>query len=537
MSAELLLGDEAAARGAMDAGIAGAFSYPGTPATEILEYVQQRAATSPAVQARWSTNEKVAYEQALGMSYAGRRALVAMKHVGLNVAADPFMSSSITGVRGGLVLAVADDPGMHSSQNEQDSREYARFAGIPLFEPADQQETYDMARAAFDLSEQFELPVMLRLVTRLAHSRANVRPREPRNAASRDRPVDWRDWTLVPSNARRRYRRLLDMQADLAREAERSPFNTLELRGPRGIVACGLGANYVREALGDRTEYSLLKIGAYPVPVGMLRTLVDHCTEVLVVEDGYPVVEASLAGLLGLPGKLLRGRLTGDLPRDGEMSADLVRRALRLPAVPTRALDGELPMRPPQLCQGCPHCATFRAITDAATGGPRPFYFSDIGCYALAAFPPYSAVDTCVDMGASIGMGHGAALAGAHPVICTIGDSTFVHSGITPLISAIHDNANMTVLILDNAAVAMTGGQEVFVSGDRLMKLVAGLGVPSEHLLALDPLPKAHERNVEILRREINHHGLSVLIASRPCIQIKRRVAQRDKAEPVAAAE
>lgn len=544
---ELLLGDEAVGLAALHAGIGAVFSYPGTPATEILEFVRRRsradrahadgaasaetALQEPPVAADWSANEKAAYEEALGMSYAGSRALVSMKHVGLNVAADPFVNSALTGANGGLVLAVADDPGMHSSQNEQDSRYYGHFAQVPVLEPADQQEAYDMTRDAFELSEALGLPVMIRLVTRLAHSRANVRVRPPCSRPRRSRAADWRDWTLLPANARRRYQRLLDVQPAAREALARLPYDKLTLRGPQGVIASGIANNYVAEALGDDSTWSVLKIGSYPISAQRVRELVDHCGTIVVVEEGYPFIESQLRGLLGLPGKSIRGKLDGALPAAGELTADLVARALgrevtdRLPeAAPemSRSLD-ELPGRPPQLCSGCPHCDTYRAILAAA--GPRePLYlFSDIGCYTLSALPPYSAIDTCVDMGASIGMALGAVKAGARPVIATIGDSTFIHSGMTPLIGAAKADADMTVVILDNAAVAMTGGQEIFATGDELVALVRGLGVPAEHVIRIEPLPKHHQENVDLLRHEIEHRGLSVIIASRPCIQLKRR--------------
>ncbi len=520
---DLLLGDEAVALGALHAGIGGAFSYPGTPATEILEYVQAQAAQYPFVAARWSANEKVAYEEALGMSLAGRRALVSMKHVGLNVAADPFMSSALTGALGGLVLAVADDPGMHSSQNEQDSRYYGALAQIPVLEPSNQQEAYDLTREAFDVSERFGIPVMVRLVTRLAHSRAEVQSSTAQDPVPVAGRRDWRDWTLLPVNARRRFRHLLSLQSQFERYSAASVANRLTLRGPRGVIACGIAFNYVKEALEEHDSRSLLKISAYPAPADLVRTLIDHCDEVLIVEEGYPFLERQIRGLLGLSGHSLNGKLNGALPLAGELSVDLVRSALGLAPPPRDEKLEPLPERPPRLCDGCPHCDTFRALSAAVQPADSPLLLSDIGCYTLAALPPYSAVHSCVDMGASISMALGAAKAGAHPVICTIGDSTFVHSGMTGLIGAAHEDANMTVIILDNATVAMTGGQEVMATGDRLHRLILGLGVPEEHLVRIEPTPKHHDRNVEVLRREIDHRGLSVVLACRPCIQSRAR--------------
>lgn len=546
MRFELMLGDEAAARGAIDAGIGGAFSYPGTPATEIFEYVEEYLRNSPqyagggtgadslGISALWSANEKVAYEEALGMSYAGRRALVSMKHVGVNVAADPLMSSAITGVNAGLVLVVGDDPGMHSSQNEQDTRYYHDFAQIPLFEPANQQEAYDQVIEAFEYSEAVGLPVIVRMVTRLCHSRSNVRLREPVGMAERGEPTvlagkrlpnrpEPNDWVLMPSNARRRYRRLLDLQPRLLRDSEESPWNSIRLSGRRGIITCGLARNYVDEVLGDSDDDSRLHIGRYPIPLALLRRFVDHCNEILVVEDGYPFIERKLNGLLGLPGKAIKGRLTGDFALDGELTPDSVAAALGVPFVSAALPLGDLAARPPQLCKGCPHADSFKAIVEAAAPLGDAYMFSDIGCYALGVLPPFRAVHSCVDMGASIAMAHGAAQAGAHPVICTIGDSTFAHSGMTPLIGAAHANANMTVFILDNATVGMTGTQESMACGERLDHLIQGLGVHPDHLHVIEPLAKHHSANVSLIRREIEYRGLSVIVARRACIHVKRQ--------------
>ena len=522
MKTELLLGDEAVALGAIHAGIGGAFSYPGTPATEIFEFIQRTTANDPGVSALWSANEKVAYEEALGMSYAGKRAIVSMKHVGLNVAADPFVNSAITGVNGGLVLVVADDPGMHSSQNEQDSRYLGDFAKIPMIEPGSQQEAYDLMFEAFDLSERLQLPVMVRLVTRLSHSRSvvHVAVEPPARPEPKPRPPK-EHWVLVPANARRRWRHLLDIQPDLLDYAERSKVNRLVLAGKRGIIASGIAYNYVREALGDDLDgCSILKIGVYPIPTSLVRQLVDHCDEIIVVEEGYPFIESRLNGLLGLPGKSVRGKLSGLLPQTGELSPDLVKAAFGKPCTNPQAQ--EIPGRPPMLCVGCPHRDTFAAMLEATRDEPDTIMFSDIGCYTLGCLPPYEAVHSCVDMGASITMAHGAAQAGKHPVLCTIGDSTFTHSGMTGLIGAARANANMTVFLLDNSTVAMTGGQLTMAHGDELLDIVRGLGVKDEHLHVIEPLAKFHEKNTALFKREIAHRGLSVIVARRPCIQIKK---------------
>jgi len=519
MRTELLLGDEAVAQGAIDAGIAGAFSYPGTPATEILEAVQAR---SQDIWAQWSPNEKVAYEEALGMSFAGKRAIVSMKHVGLNVAADPFVNSALTGANGGLVLAVADDPGMHSSQNEQDSRFYADFAKVPCFEPSSQQECYDMTREAFELSEELKVPVMVRLVTRIAHSRSNVRMPDETLIERRDSPKplpDWSEWTLVPSNARRQFKKLLSKQKAFQDYSAESPYNKLSIGGKRGIIATGIAYNYVREALAGSEGDSLLKIGCYPVPLAMVRELVGHCEEIVVVEEGYPFVEGKLTGLLGLPSKTVKGKISGPLPADGELAPEIVAAALGSPMPVTEKPIEDLVGRAPQLCKGCPHSDSFFALVDAVAGYGHPILFSDIGCYTLGAQPPFRAVHSCVDMGASIGMAHGAAQAGAFPVLCTIGDSTFTHSGLTPLLSAIRSNANMTVIILDNATTAMTGAQDTFVTGDDLAALLNGIGVRDLHVF--EPHRKNHEASVATIRKAIENKGLSVVVARRACIQLR----------------
>lgn len=519
----VVLGDEAVALGAIHSGIAGAFSYPGTPATEIFETVERIALEHAlAIWCAWSANEKVAYEEALGMSYAGKRALVSMKHVGLNVAADPFVNSALTGINGGLVLACGDDPGMHSSQNEQDSRYLAEFAKLPCVEPASQQEAYDLTREAFELSEHIGLPVMVRLTTRLAHTRSNVRVRLGRGECPQPpaRPLpDPSDWTLVPNNARRRFRRLLSLQSQLEAWSEAHPLNVLRLAGPKGIVACGLGWNVVAELLPLHPEFSWCRVVTYPPPAAKLRQLADHCDELLFLEEGYPWLESRVRGLLGLHGKRLVGRTTGDLSPDGELVPEEVLASLGLPA-PAPAADATEPVqRPPVLCKGCPHADTFRAIAEATAPYDNPGLFSDIGCYTLGAFPPYRAVKSCVDMGASIAMAHGAARGGLRPVLCTIGDSTFAHSGIGPLLGALRTKADITVVILDNATVAMTGAQRTILTGDVLLRLLHGLG--AEDVTVIEPLPKNHDHNVAVVRDALERSGVSVIVARRPCIHSK----------------
>ena len=538
----VLLGNEAVALGAIDAGLNAAYSYPGTPASEVMEYLVKASAGGSRFRAAWSVNEKVAYEEALGVSFVGGRTMVSMKHVGLNVAADPFMNSSLTGMDGGLVVVSADDPGMHSSQNEQDSRYYADFAKIACFEPANHQEAYDITRRAFDVSEEFRIPVMIRMVTRLSHSRSSVLPRAPRpkNPLARERKAygAWDKWTLLPMNARKRFARMIAIQADLVKMSEQSEFNRLEpgnAAGRLGIIASGIAYNYVKENLRDLDNPPpVLKISAYPIPRGLVARLLAEADTVLVVEDGFPYIERALTGLAGNCGKEVRGKLSGHIPPSGELTPDIVRAALGLEPLKAQQINAPAPGgfklsgRPPQLCKGCPHADTFNAVNLALKDEAGASVFSDIGCYTLGAFPPYQAINTCVCMGASVSMAKGGAEMGVHPSVAVIGDSTFGHSGLTPLLEAAAENTRMTVIILDNGTVAMTGGQPSYASGERLLKLVEGVGVPREHIRVIEPLPKNLEQNAATMREEFEHPGISVIVAVRPCIQeaLKRKRRQ-----------
>jgi indolepyruvate ferredoxin oxidoreductase alpha subunit len=546
----MLLGDEAIAQGAIDAGMSGIYAYPGTPSTEITEYVQGRKELRGKVHSEWSANEKTAMESALGMSYAGKRSMVCMKHVGLNVAADPFMNAAITGVNGGMVIAVADDPSMHSSQNEQDSRYFGKFALIPVLEPSCQQEAYDMTYGAFELSEKYKVPVMLRVTTRLAHSRSGVSRKEPREQNSLVMPENKTQFILLPSMARKSYARLVEIQEDLVKESEGSIFNRMTEGedGSLGIICGGLAYNYLIENFEDfRVPCPVLKLCQYPIPVREVSSLYEKCDAILVIEEGYPLIEESLRGLLGLE-KRVYGRLDGILPRTGELNPDLVREAfltleesgslsisgrLKSPGFqPGKAMEmpGIVKNRPPALCKGCSHSDVFHALNEVMDPYSGGRVFSDIGCYTLGALPPYNSIDTCVDMGASITMAKGAADAGLIPSVCVIGDSTFTHSGMTGLLDCVRENSPVTVIISDNSTTAMTGGQDSHATG-RLESICEGIGVPKEHIRKLNPLKKYHGENARILAEEVAYEGISVIIAERECIQTLTRKKRQEKAK------
>jgi len=521
----LLLGDEAIARAAMDAGLSGMYAYPGTPSTEIMEYIQSSPeAEKRGIQREWSANEKTAMEAALGMSYAGKRAMVAMKHVGLNVAADGFINSAVTGVNGGLVVVAADDPSMHSSQNEQDSRFYGKFSFVPVYEPATQQEAYDMIFDAFELSEKFGIPVLLRITTRLAHSRAAVELKANIPEKKMNLPASSHQFILLPSIARKRYKMLLSTYEKLKYDNRISKYNIFSDREERklGVITCGIAHNYLMENYQEKGPgFPVLKITAYPFPKDLIKDLTDRCDEILILEEGYPVVEESLRGILD-DGKKIYGRLDGTVPRDGELNPAIVAKALGLPVSFGKEVPAIVKMRPPSFCKGCGHADMFNAIIEARKQYGPGGVFSDIGCYTLAALPPYDAINSCVDMGASITMAIGAADAGLFPSVAVIGDSTFTHSGMTGLLDAVVKNSILTVIIADNSTTGMTGGQKSHATG-RLESICAGIGVDTAHIRVIVPLRKNHEENVRIMKEEFDYKGLSVIIASRECIQTATR--------------
>ena len=535
----LLLGDEAIAQGAIDAGLSGVYAYPGTPSTEITEYIQlsekrKGDEAKDKIFCQWATNEKTAMEGALGMSYMGKRALVCMKHVGMNVCADAFMNAAITGVNGGLVVVAADDPSMHSSQNEQDSRFYAKFAMIPCLEPSNQQEAYDMMHYAFDLSESLRTPILLRVTTRMAHSRAVVETMDtPREQNALSAPENTNHFILLPAFARKNYAELVEAQADFVQTSEESQYNqyTKGSNPKKAIVTTGIAYNYLMEALQHDTilhhttpHYTILKITQYPLPKALINQMVaDGAEEILVMEEGQPVVEELLRGMV--PSSVaVKGRLTGDLPRMGELTPDSVALALSN----SEASNSPLPMpelvvgRPPALCQGCGHRDMYAALNEVAREHENAKIFGDIGCYTLGALSPFHAIHACVEMGASITMAKGAADAGQFPSFAVIGDSTFTHSGMTGLLDCVNSKANVVVLISDNLTTGMTGGQDSAGTG-RLEAICEGLGVEKEHVRVVVPLPKNMEEIKQVLREEVAYNGTSVVIARRECIQTLKR--------------
>ena len=521
----LLLGDEAIAQAALDAGLSGVYAYPGTPSTEITEYIQQQVARSGEnIHCAWSANEKTAMEAAMGMAFSGKRALVCMKHVGVNVAADPLMNSAISGVVGGLVFVAADDPSMHSSQNEQDSRYYGHFALLPILEPSNQQEAYDMVYAGFELSEKCGFPVMLRLTTRLAHSRAGVQRRAVREQNQLHFSDDPKQFVLLPVNAKQRYKVALKTQDFLKEASENSSFNQYT-DGPdksQGIVASGIAYNYLMENFPQGCPFPVLKIGQYPLPVATLRRMAAQCETLVVLEEGYPFIEEQLQGLI-YDNHKVQGRLSGLLPRDGEFNPDIVAEAFGLARPELYARPQVVMPRPPALCQGCGHRDMYDALTEVVRSlGSEAKVFGDIGCYTLGYLPPFRALNSTLDMGASITMAKGAADAGVKYPVAVIGDSTFTHSGMTSLLDAVNADAPITVIISDNETTGMTGGQDSAGTG-KIESICLGLGVKPEHLKVLVPLKKNHEEMVRVIREEIAYPGLSVIIPRRECIQTAAR--------------
>jgi indolepyruvate ferredoxin oxidoreductase alpha subunit len=517
----LLSGNEAIARGAYEAGVKVAAAYPGTPSTEILEYL----AEYEGLHAEWAPNEKVAVEVALGASMAGARAIAVMKHVGVNVAADPIFTASYTGVKGGLVIVTADDPEMHSSQNEQDNRHYAIAAKIPMLEPSDSAEAKAYTRLAFSLSERFDVPVFLRTTTRVSHATGAVvlgdvePPAVPLGFV--EEPAKW---VMLPVNARKRHVLVEARMRALREFAETFEGNRIEW-GDRslGIITAGVAYQYVREAFPDA---SVLKLGlAHPLPERLVRAFAAGVKRLIVVEELDPIIETHVKAL-GVP---VEGK--DRIPLLGELNPRIVRQAISGEAAPVRE-PAVVPNRPPNLCAGCPHRSLFFALNKC-----KVTVTGDIGCYTLSALPPLKSMDTCVCMGASIGTAFGMERAlgeaARGKVVAVIGDSTFVHSGITGLINVVYNRGFSTVIILDNGTTAMTGAQDHPGTGKTLQAeaahrldlaaLCRAIGV--EHVYTVNPHDQ--ETTEAVLRREINRDAPSVVIARASCVLLPEHRAER----------
>ena len=516
---EILSGNEAIARGAWEAGVVVASAYPGTPSTEILENL----ARYPQVYAEWATNEKVALDAAIGAAYSGRRALSTMKHVGLNVAADSFFYASMTGTEAGLVIVSADDPGMHSSQNEQDNRNFARFARVPCLEPSDSQEAKDMVGLGFDLSERFDTPVMLRITTRLAHSSSPVELGERVDHPPRTEkfPRNPQKYVTLPAHARRLHTLVEQRTVKLAEFSETFPYNRIEMDDTRlGIVTCGIAYQYAREVF---PHASFLRLGmTYPVPHQLVADFASRVERLIVIEELDPFLEEAIR-LMGFPveGKSfipLCGELSTTVVRESAIAAGLLPESERRPVVSINT-NSSLPVRPPVLCPGCPHRPVFtilRKLKVPVTG--------DIGCYTLGAMSPLSSIHTTGCMGAGIGVAHGADKAGTDErFVAVIGDSTFFHTGLPALLNVAYNRSRVTTVIMDNRVTAMTGHQENPGTGHTLQgqptpeielePLVRALGI--DRVETVDPYQVAEVERV--LRDSLQIDGPSVIITRREC--------------------
>jgi indolepyruvate ferredoxin oxidoreductase, alpha subunit len=515
---EILSGNEAIARGAYEAGVKVACAYPGTPSTEILENIIKY----PEINSSWATNEKVALEVGIGASFGGARAIVTMKHVGVNVAADPLFTFSYTGVgeNGGLVLITADDPELHSSQNEQDNRNYAKFAKVPMLEPSDSQECLAFTKLALELSERYDTPVMLRTTTRISHSKSVVElgervtdlpePRLVKNPAK---------YVMLPGNARGRHYVVEERMAQLSKDACSMPINRLEMRSAKiGIITAGVSYQYVREVMPDA---SVLKLGlVHPLPFDLIREFASKVDELYVVEELDPFIEEQVkAQGITVTGKEI-------LPICGELSPGRIKKSFDLPANAETTID-KLPGRPPNMCPGCPHRGVFYTLNRL-----KAYVSGDIGCYTLGFMPPLSAMDTCICMGASIGMATGAVKVlppeEQKKVVAVIGDSTFLHTGVNGLMDMVYNKGAATVIILDNRITAMTGRQDNPASGHTLMDepanavdfvmLCKAIGV--KHVRTINP--QDLEECERVISEEMNRPETSVIITDKPCVLIKR---------------
>ena len=509
---KLMLGNEAVARGAYEAGCHVVSSYPGTPSTEITEF----ATRYPEISCEWATNEKVAAEVTYGAAITGARAMTCMKHVGVNVAADPLFTASYTGIRGGMVVVCADDPAMHSSQNEQDSRYYALSAHIPMLEPSDSQECKDFTALAFELSEKYDTPVFLRIVTRIAHARSSVILMDRQEVPVQAYAKDMAKYVMMPAMARRRHPVVEQRENDMAAHANQMAINRIEMDDPSlGIICAGSCYQYVKEAL---PHASVLKLGmVHPLPMELIRTFAGQVRRLVVIEELEPIIEREVAAQ-GIPveGKNLTGY-------QGELSVGRIRAAFGMDTPGDHAVG--LPIRPPALCPGCPHRSTFDVLKQM-----KLRVMGDIGCYTLGALQPLDSIDACLCMGASIGMAFGAEKAQgkefSRKTVAVIGDSTFLHSGVTGLIDAVYNGGSITVMILDNRITGMTGHQQNPATG----KDIKGDPAPEIDLEALsracgvsdvttvDPFDRKALRAA--LTSALANEKVSVIIAKRPCALI-----------------
>ncbi len=512
-----LSGNEAVARGAWEEGGSFASSYPGTPATEVL----QTLASFDEVYAEWAPNEKVALESAIGASFAGVRAIASMKHVGLNVAADPFMTLSYTGVDGGLVIAVADDPGLYSSQNEQDTRRYIKAARILALEPADSQEALDFTKKAFSLSEEFDTPVLIRLTTRISHSKCVVDVGERETVEKKPPQIDPSKWVMLPAFARGRHKVVLEREKRLKEFSEEGELNKVELLDKSiGFITSGICYQYVKEAF---PEASVLKLSVInPLPIGLIREFCKEVERVYVVEELDPVFEEQIkASGIEVLGKEV-------FPEDGEFSPDLVRSCVDKNFKPRFVSFSDIPSRPPTLCPGCPHRGVFVALRKA-----KVKVLGDIGCYTLGALKPLSSIHSCICMGAGVSMEHGAAISGMRDSVAVIGDSTFMHTGVASLMNIAYNRSPATVIILDNGTTAMTGKQPHPATG------VNAKGRPTTRI-AIEDLAKAMgikrirvvdpykvDEVYRAVKEELEADEPSVIITRRSCTLIAKRPSVR----------
>lgn len=530
---EMLMGNEAIARGALDAGVNLVTGYPGTPSTEILESVAQW--NNGGVYVEWSANEKAAVEVAAGASYSGARVMVTMKQVGLNVASDPVMSLAYIGVKGGMVLVVADDPGPISSQTEQDTRAFAAYSKLPCLDPSSPEEAYAMVKAAFILSEEYGTPVLLRPTTRVCHGRASVEVAEHREAHQPEGfERDPGRWVIFPRLSYRRHMEIETRNPQMGEAFSGSPFNSLSGSGGKGIVTGGVSYAYTMEALGG-AEVKLLKIGTpHPFPGELARQFLEGLEEVLCIEELDPVLERELlrlCGKYGLPVRV-RGKCTGDMPAAGENTVELVKTALHgylgLPAPLAEPELPPLPARPPVLCAGCPHRASFYAVKRAMQG-EKAVFTGDIGCYTLGNAAPLDMVDTCLCMGADVTIAQG--LHRVEPDVrhfAFIGDSTFFASGITGVVNAVYNNADITLVVLDNSTTAMTGHQPHPGTGKTMMgtiserisiaRVLEAVGV--EKILRANPFDLAAATRAA--KEAAGYPGVSAVLYEAPCIAVAK---------------